>query len=507
MDYIDCANILYKMAIDSTGLDQNDGKVNYAVGGAGLGGFVGVADQFKKNMGPKKILNENFVKGTKKNHPDFDVIGKKKVNQKFGKRIGTLGQNISKHPGSFAKGMMGKGLVGAGVGLAGGALLSGLVSAAPQDKIASLIDAVATDRDIDNLRKGEIAKILEAAKERRENSFLDDIDCEVCGYEGKPTNKGCCPNCGAVLGKQEEYIPAIKPSVPYDGYPMNGVSVYEQAEIDNMEVQASEKLAMARAWKTNFSEGIRKKMVDSGLLNYEKELTGLNVGSNNISKKIGIPITHKTPDEATSDIVDNTWRHPASKKILLAQSVHRRQLKDMMSSMARDSNGYITHAVGANPFINVGNGVSYFTQHPVFSEALNTKTIQNMRKMSDLDKRYAHELFMRHEVDEARGTRNAIKKGHSISIGGDPVPSTNTGTGHISPTVLFRESANVATAPPRSKRMMRDLREFTGDSSILKSLGNEYGTSGKLDVSSMNKGEKYLHRENAPMIQEMIDEL
>lgn len=505
MDYIDCANILYKMAIDSTGLNQDDKEVNYAVGGAGLGGFVGVADQFKKNMGPKKILNENFVKGIKKNHPDFDVIGKKKVNQKFGKRIGTLGQNISKHPGSFAKGMMGKGLVGAGVGLAGGALLSGLVSAAPQDKIASLIDAVATDRDIDNLRKGEIAKILEAAKERRENSFLDDIDCEVCGYEGKPTNKGCCPNCGAVLGKMEEYIPAIKPSVPYDGYPMNGVSVYEQAEIDNMEVQAdettslAEKYAMARAWKTHFSEGIRNTLENHGLLNYEKEMAGLNLGTANIAKRIGVPITQLNSKELAARSARGTMEHPLGNRLM--QGTKESDLRSALKNIIHGSGDYYSFTLGKDKIINRGkNPMSVFKQFPI--PAIEEAT----GKMSNFDKKYLDAVFTRHEADEVRGAINAVKKGRKISYNGADAPATQLRTMHQTPTVTFRESANIATAPPNVKNLMKETRNVTGDGFILNEIfKHPYGVSGKVDVSGMNKAEKYVARENKPFYKDLLE--
>jgi hypothetical protein len=113
---------------------------------------------------------------------------------------------------------------------------------------------------------------------------------------------------------------------------------------------------------------------------------------------------------------------------------------------------------------------------------------------------------MRHEVDEARGARNAVKKGRSITGEGDAIPSTNLATGHISPTIPFRESANVATAPPRLKRMMKDLRKWNQDAYILKHYGNIYGSSGKLDVAGMNRAEKALHQYQGPLFQEMIDE-
>jgi hypothetical protein len=510
MDYMDCANMLYKVAQNSSTVmmvPPNENKnPDYAKGGAGLGAAMGVASAFGKGMGPKKELNPNFVKGTPKSHTEYDVLGKKTRKVKFGKRMGTLGNAITNTPGKFGGSLLKRTALGAGVGLAGGALFNGMMDAAPQDKLASALwDFVASDEDIENLRQGEIEQILNESRERQENSFLDDIDCEVCDYKGKPTNKGLCPKCGAVLGKKEEYIPAVKPYVPYDGYPMNGVTVYEQATIDDLETQAGEemslpeKYAMARAWKTNFSEGIRNTLENHGLLNYEKEMAGLNLGTANIAKKIGVPITQMNSKELATRSARGTMEHPLGNRLM--QGAKESDLRSALKNIIHGSGDYYSFTLGNNKIINRGkNPMSVFKQFPI--PAIEEAT----GKMSNFDKKYLDAVFTRHEADEVRGAMNAVKKGRKISYNGADAPVTQLRTMHQTPTVTFRESANIATAPPNVKNLMKETRSVTGDEFILNEIfKHPYGVSGKVDVSGMNKAEKYVAKENKPFYNELLE--
>lgn len=57
-----------------------------------------------------------------------------------------------------------------------------------QEKTASVL--------LDDLFLEKIAQ--DDAPERIQ--YLKDINCENCGYQGKPTNEGRCPKCGAICG-------------------------------------------------------------------------------------------------------------------------------------------------------------------------------------------------------------------------------------------------------------------------------------------------------------------
>jgi rubrerythrin len=77
--------------------------------------------------------------------------------------------------------------------------------------------------------KMEVPTPLEAKKESQPKKQPDDrpnIKCEVCGYEGKATVKGQCPECGAIMGvKPAEYPVPYTPI--WTGEPMSGISVNE----------------------------------------------------------------------------------------------------------------------------------------------------------------------------------------------------------------------------------------------------------------------------------------
>ena len=58
----------------------------------------------------------------------------------------------------------------------------------------------------------EFIKLAEDSAATKRARYLKDIACERCGYEGPPTNEGCCPNCGAIGGHNPRG--PIKPSDP-----------------------------------------------------------------------------------------------------------------------------------------------------------------------------------------------------------------------------------------------------------------------------------------------------
>lgn len=242
MNYFDCANMLYKYAATAT-LDppnQNAPSTSYAQGGAVGLGALGAAGMVSRYAGPKKIENPKYVPGTPKTHKDYGTIGKKTINTPFTKRTGTFFKGMSfpkvKRIGTA-------GLIGAGLGYLGGSLLDGINENSPLKQAFeySLFEKLAESDEMSLLRGGAVKKILKEIEEARDRkSFLRDIDCEVCGYQGKPTDKGLCPKCGAVLGVDEskDYVPAITPYTKWNGLPRDGVTVAEQAQMDDVGVWA-----------------------------------------------------------------------------------------------------------------------------------------------------------------------------------------------------------------------------------------------------------------------------
>lgn len=64
---------------------------------------------------------------------------------------------------------------------------------------------------------------------------LRPIQCEQCGYEGRPTRQGFCPECMAICGVMPK--PAHKkPEKGFDNEPVNGNSVEDQWQRDSAEI-------------------------------------------------------------------------------------------------------------------------------------------------------------------------------------------------------------------------------------------------------------------------------
>ena len=64
---------------------------------------------------------------------------------------------------------------------------------------------------------------------------LKPIHCEQCGYEGRPTYHGFCPECMAICGVMPK--PAYKkPEKELDNEPVNGNSVEDQWQRDSAEI-------------------------------------------------------------------------------------------------------------------------------------------------------------------------------------------------------------------------------------------------------------------------------
>lgn len=85
----------------------------------------------------------------------------------------------------------------------------------------------------EDIKKTQEKKAMELnLRLSKQASYLRDIKCEVCGYQGKPNGKGQCPTCFAIMGKKGRELPIP----PKDIQPVsNGRSVEEDAMINAYE--------------------------------------------------------------------------------------------------------------------------------------------------------------------------------------------------------------------------------------------------------------------------------
>lgn len=182
---------------------QQSPKLNYSKQGAIIGGVTGVASGGKK-----------FYKGLKSNIQADGILNGLK--------------NTS------LKGGMKSALIRAGIGAVSGAAIGAATDKLKQyneeqkrsSVFSPLIEKFAEDPEFSVLKEKIISQLM--SNPPQENRYVKDISCEICGYKGKPNNRGQCPDCGATGG----VTPAdTRREVKYDskliGVPQNAVSVYD----------------------------------------------------------------------------------------------------------------------------------------------------------------------------------------------------------------------------------------------------------------------------------------
>jgi hypothetical protein len=86
------------------------------------------------------------------------------------------------------------------------------------------------------IRQSLADKTLQDAMKQPENE-LAPIQCEVCNYEGQPTNTGLCPECGAVGGVTKAPVESrvVSPYTFNLDLPRDGISVYDADLVGRMQ--------------------------------------------------------------------------------------------------------------------------------------------------------------------------------------------------------------------------------------------------------------------------------
>ena len=267
-----------------------------------------------------------------------------------------------------------------------------------------------------------------------------------------------------------------------------------------------EKIA-TRAWKKHYgelSEASQKKLVDSGIHNYKKELQGLEKGTKEILKKNNIKV-RKNPISRFVGAVESAI------DIIKAQ-------KDNPSTygnpeLVKNIKNY-TQAILPQPAAAVtsyhkdGGSVFYKSNIPRKTEKV-SKKIDRLRAplfgkidsgvstkdLSKLDKKYISAVLKRHEADEIRAGKMKDNTFVNSIIG--KIQKYRTAGGHLSPDVLTRESENIAIAPKKAKDFMTKLRTQTGEKGIWEVNGINYGKDAIADKKRVTAMRKEVGRVNS----------
>lgn len=260
-----------------------------------------------------------------------------------------------------------------------------------------------------------------------------------------------------------------------------------------------EKLA-SRRWKEEVGK-LSKKSIDklrrSGILNYKKELSGLNKGTSEILRKTNTKIVNA---KEMPDLMLKSFKGNKATK-----SMYNNAKKQYASMGINDVDNVLKG--GYDLGVSGGGGFSALpSQNPKYravvkGEVLNNSTFKmaNKGKLHTQGSRshsYSNAILNRHEADEIRFGLNQLKnkkthidyKGGKISLGSI--------RSHLSPKVLLAESANTAIAPKATKDNLMRYRGFTDEVKELKAMGLNYGESGLPNKRLGRKLERSIAKEN-----------
>lgn len=229
---------------------------------------------------------------------------------------------------------------------------------------------------------------------------------------------------------------------------------------------------------------------------YERELAGLERGSDEIVRKISpdTKIVREIED------IDDAAEAVAQKHVDVIGTHSKEEIKkDLKETMLADgsSTTYFTYGDTIRDdisYISKGN----LSRDTFERDALNIDNNWNdyVNKNRSLEQRYSDAIKIRHEADELRAlVKNRLNRGHMIDhetgeILSKTIYPTDTEfisgvshSNHISPEVLFRESANVALAPKATQDVYRDLRRYNNETELVP----DYGIRAVVDKKNMQK--------------------
>ena len=279
---------------------------------------------------------------------------------------------------------------------------------------------------------------------------------------------------------------------------MNKVAYYEQ--------EIMEKIA-TRAWKKHYgelSEASQKKLVDSGVHNYKKELKGLEKGTKEILKKNNIKVRRNPVSriigavESAIDVTKAQKDNPST----YGNPELVKNIKNYTQAILSQPNAATTsyHKGGGNVFYksNIPHKTEKISRKidklraPLFGKVdsgVSTKDLDN------LDKKYISAVAKRHEADEIRAGKMKDNTFVDSIIG--KIQKYRTAGGHLSPDVLTRESENIAIAPKKAKDFMTKLRTQTGEKGIWEVNGINYGKDAIADKKKVISMRKNVGRVNS----------
>lgn len=230
---------------------------------------------------------------------------------------------------------------------------------------------------------------------------------------------------------------------------------------------------------------------------YERELVGLERGSDEIVRKISpdTKIVREIED------IDDAAEAVAQKHVDVIGTHSKedveKHIKDTLLNDGAISNVYghgnvVRDDIG---FISKGNlSRESFESSPLNIDRDWDKYVNNERSLAQ---RYADAVKVRHEADELKfRIKNRLNRGYikdrNTGASGDFIDLTNTSfavgnrSNHISPEVLVNESAYIALAPEAVQDVFKNVRLLSNENRLIP----DYGINATIDKKQTNKAIK-----------------
>lgn len=303
---------------------------------------------------------------------------------------------------------------------------------------------------------------------------------------------------------------------------------------DDILKKATEKLA-ANAWKErmysgNLSEGAQSKLENSGVLNREKLLSGIETGNENLIKRLGLTV--EKPDMMTSLQTGGFAAEPWNRKIYVDPDSILLHPEGPMAGLSDKLMGTLTHSDRAK-MDEALSKIPTPLRELIESKLVGGRGPKDPTMTKERMQKEMVPVLKRHEIDEVRAYDKAKKKGKTTSfkdIGknfyagtqelghvlerlpeniGKPTmealepgaqaigafldqPAEFSGRGlysHLDPSVLANESMNLHAIPSASLRdYMSNLRASSGEAATLGDMGISYGGARRTSMMEKLKG-------------------
>ena len=221
-------------------------------------------------------------------------------------------------------------------------------------------------------------------------------------------------------------------------------------KIAHYEELIMEKIA-TRAWKKHY-DGLndidRQKLVNSGIHNYERELSGLKKGTQNILNKYNVEVV----------------RNPI--QFYMETRKVDRVRKGAGKLLRRESAGGAS--INHIDYPELENKILF--KHRDHTRDIDRQSKRDFKikpfkqnRLNSFERDYANAIIERHEADEKRYRVSGKKQAYFT---------------HVSPKVIFNESENVSFAPHKTRNALKDMRRISGEMQDIRDNGVLYSRNG-----------------------------